>query len=128
MRVPHDGHLMTPTLVYLHGIGAEHDDAWRDVMSAALVDVGYPGLFEGVECCAPKYPHTLRYPSDENHDPIRLPMLGPVSHRCGSRSEPQTAQPAAYGLTGSRQFGHRLRSGIAHRIARARRPANPTIV
>jgi pimeloyl-ACP methyl ester carboxylesterase len=59
---------MTPTLIYLHGIGAEHDDAWRDLMSAALVEVGYPGLFDGVECCAPKYPNTLRYPSDERHD------------------------------------------------------------
>jgi pimeloyl-ACP methyl ester carboxylesterase len=58
---------MTPTLVYLHGIGAEHDDAWRDVVSAALVGVGYPGL-AGVECRAPKYPNTLRYPSDERHD------------------------------------------------------------
>ena len=64
----HDGPPMTPTLVYLHGIGAEHDDAWRDLMSAALVELGYPGLFDGVECCAPKYPNTLRYPSDERHD------------------------------------------------------------
>jgi hypothetical protein len=55
-------------LVYLHGIGAEHDDAWRDLLSAALVAVGYPGLFDGVEWCAPKYPNTLRYPSDERHD------------------------------------------------------------
>jgi pimeloyl-ACP methyl ester carboxylesterase len=62
----HDGRLMTPTLVYLHGIGAEHDDAWRDVVSAALVGVGYPGL-AGVDCRAPKYPNTLRYPSDERH-------------------------------------------------------------
>jgi hypothetical protein len=58
---------MTPTLVYLHGIGAEHDDAWRDVLSAALVGIGYPGLDRGVECRAPKYPNTLRYPSDERH-------------------------------------------------------------
>jgi pimeloyl-ACP methyl ester carboxylesterase len=57
---------MTPTLVYLHGIGAEHDDAWREVVSAALVEVGYPGL-DGVDCRAPKYPNTLRYPSDERH-------------------------------------------------------------
>lgn len=63
----HDGHLMTPTLVYLHGIGAEHDDAWRDVIGAALVAIGYPGL-EGVDCRAPKYPNTLRYPSDERND------------------------------------------------------------
>ena len=35
---------MTPTLVYLHGIGTEHDDAWRDVVDAALVEAGYPGL------------------------------------------------------------------------------------
>jgi hypothetical protein len=58
---------MTPTLVYLHGIGADHDDAWRDVMSTALVEAGYPGLDE-VDCRAPKYPNTLRYPSDEHHD------------------------------------------------------------
>jgi hypothetical protein len=58
---------MTPVLVYLHGIGAEHDDAWREVLSAALVEAGYPGLFDGVECRAPKYPNTLRYPSDERH-------------------------------------------------------------
>ncbi|SFD04578.1 hypothetical protein SAMN04487968_1272 [Nocardioides terrae] len=57
---------MTPTLVYLHGIGADHDDAWRDVLDAALRAVGYPGL-DGVECRAPKYPNTLRYPSDEHH-------------------------------------------------------------
>jgi pimeloyl-ACP methyl ester carboxylesterase len=57
---------MTPTLVYLHGIGAEHDDAWRDVVGAALVEAGYPGL-DGVDCRAPKYPNTLRYPSDEHH-------------------------------------------------------------
>jgi hypothetical protein len=57
-----------------------------------------------------------------------LPRLGPVSHRVGSRSVPHTAHPAANGLTGSRQFGHRLRSGIAHRIARASRSANRTIV
>jgi hypothetical protein len=44
---------MTPTLVYLHGIGADHDDAWREVLSAALLDVGYPGL-DDVDCCAPK--------------------------------------------------------------------------
>ena len=29
----HDVGLMTATLVYLHGIGAEHDDAWRDVLT-----------------------------------------------------------------------------------------------
>ncbi|WGL51413.1 hypothetical protein P5P86_15780 [Nocardioides sp. BP30] len=57
---------MTPTLIYLHGIGAEHDDAWRDVLDRALRDAGHPGL-DGVECLAPKYPNTLRYPSDENH-------------------------------------------------------------
>src|SRR3954467_8318386 len=58
---------MRPTLVYLHGIGAEHDDAWRDVLSIALVGAGYPGLLDGVDCRAPKYPNTLRYPSDEHH-------------------------------------------------------------
>jgi pimeloyl-ACP methyl ester carboxylesterase len=58
---------MTPTLIYLHGIGAEHDDGWREVMSGALVAAGYPGLFDGVDCQAPKYPNTLRYPSDERH-------------------------------------------------------------
>ena len=57
---------MTPALVYLHGIGSDHDDAWRDVLDVALREAGYPGL-AGVECCAPKYPNTLRYPSDENH-------------------------------------------------------------
>lgn len=57
---------MTPTLVYLHGIGADHDDAWRPVLDEALRQAGYPGL-DGVECRAPKYPNTLRYPSDENH-------------------------------------------------------------
>jgi hypothetical protein len=71
---------MTPTLVYLHGIGAEHDDAWRDVLSAALVGVGYPGL-DGVDCRAPKYPNTLRYPSDERHV---LPRQTPLH---ASRSE-----------------------------------------
>jgi len=72
---------MTPTLVYLHGIGAEHDDAWRDVVSAALVEVGYPDLFDGVDCRAPKYPNTLRYPSDERH------ALPPQTSPHGSRSE-----------------------------------------
>jgi hypothetical protein len=57
---------MQPTLVYLHGIGADHDDAWRVVLDKALRDVGYPGL-DQVQCRAPKYPNTLRYPSDENH-------------------------------------------------------------
>ena len=60
------GDLMTPTLVYLHGIGADHDDAWRVVLDEALRDAGYPGL-DGVACRAPKYPNTLRYPSDEEH-------------------------------------------------------------
>lgn len=68
---------MTPTLVYLHGIGAEHDDAWRDVLSAALVEVGYPGLSD-VDCRAPKYPNTLRYPSDEQH-PLPPQTLGEAS-------------------------------------------------
>ena len=77
----HDGRLMTPTLVYLHGIGAEHDDAWRDVVSAALVEVGYPGLLDGVDCRAPKYPNTLRYPSDERH------VLPPQTSPHMSRSE-----------------------------------------
>jgi hypothetical protein len=68
---------MTPTLVYLHGIGAEHDDAWREVLSDALVGIGYPGLLDDVECRAPKYPNTLRYPSDERHDlpPLTTPHL-----------------------------------------------------
>jgi len=57
---------MEPTLVYLHGIGTDHDDAWRVVLDQALRDAGYPGL-DGVDCRAPKYPHTLRYPSDEDH-------------------------------------------------------------
>jgi hypothetical protein len=72
---------MTLTLVYLHGIGAEHDDAWRLVLSAALVEVGYPGLLDGVDCRAPKYPNTLRYPSDEHHD------LPPQTRPHVSRSE-----------------------------------------
>jgi hypothetical protein len=72
---------MTPTLVYLHGIGTEHDDAWRDVLSAALVQVGYPGLATGVDCRAPKYPNTLRYPSDERH------TLPPQTTHRPSRSE-----------------------------------------
>jgi pimeloyl-ACP methyl ester carboxylesterase len=71
---------MTPTLVYLHGIGAEHDDAWRDVVSVALVEMGYPGL-EGIDCRAPKYPNTLRYPSDERH------ALPPQTSPHVSRSE-----------------------------------------
>ena len=67
---------MTPTLVYLHGIGADHDDAWRDVLSAALVEAGHRGL-DGVDCRAPKYPNTLRYPSDEHHElpPPTSPQL-----------------------------------------------------
>jgi hypothetical protein len=72
---------MKPTLVYLHGIGAEHDDAWRDVMSTALVQVGYPGLLDGVDCRAPKYPNTLRYPSDERQ------VLPPQTSPHLSRSE-----------------------------------------
>jgi len=80
VRGGHDGRLMTPTLVYLHGIGAEHDDAWRDVVSAALVEVGYPGL-DGVDCRAPKYPNTLRYPSDERR------VLPPQTFPHASRSE-----------------------------------------
>ncbi len=71
---------MTPTLVYLHGIGAEHDDAWRTVVDAALVDAGYPGL-DDVDCRAPKYPNTLRYPSDEHH------VLPPQTSHHLSRSE-----------------------------------------
>src|SRR5690349_18640076 len=47
-----------------------------------------------------------------NHEPTRLSPLGPVSQRFVSRSAPQIAQPAANGLTGSLQLGHRLRSGI----------------
>jgi pimeloyl-ACP methyl ester carboxylesterase len=80
-RSGHDGCLMTPTLVYLHGIGSEHDDAWRDVVSAALAEVGYPGLLDGVDCRSPKYPNTLRYPSDENH------VLPPQMSSHVSRSE-----------------------------------------
>lgn len=60
------GTLMTPTLIYLHGIGTDHDDAWRDVLDQALRAAGYPGL-DDVDARAPKYPNTLRYPSDENH-------------------------------------------------------------
>ena len=67
-------------------------------------------------------------PSAENHEPIRLPMPGPLSQRLVSRSVPQIAQPAANGLTGSRQFGQRLRSGIAHRIARSAEIRNRTFV
>ncbi len=72
---------MTPTLVYLHGIGAEHDDAWREVLSAALTDVGYPALLDGIDCRAPKYPNTLRYPSDEHH------VLPPQTRPQVTRSE-----------------------------------------
>ena len=52
--------------------------------------------------------------------------------RCPSAScrgrRRRCAQPAANGLTGSRQLGHRLRSGIAHRIARRPAIRNRTIV
>jgi len=67
---------MTPTLLYLHGIGAEHDDAWHGVLDAALRQLGHPGL-AGVDCRAPKYPNTLRYPSDERHPlaPQTVPQL-----------------------------------------------------
>jgi hypothetical protein len=68
---------MTPTLVYLHGIGAEHDDAWREVVGAALVEAGYPDLGD-VDCRAPKYPNTLRYPSDEHH-PLPPQTTEPLS-------------------------------------------------
>lgn len=74
---------MTPTLVYLHGIGSEHDDAWRDVLNAALVEVGYPGL-NGIDCRAPKYPNTLRYPSDERH--VLPPQTSPHLSK-GEREE-----------------------------------------
>ena len=50
-------------------------------MSAALVEAGYPGLLEGVDCRAPKYPNTLRYPSDERH------VLPPQTRPHVSRSE-----------------------------------------
>ncbi|WP_310961190.1 hypothetical protein [Nocardioides terrisoli] len=70
---------MTPTLVYLHGIGTEHDDAWRDVLSDALLEAGYPTLYDGVDCRAPKYPNTLRYPSDEHH-PLPPQTIAPLSH------------------------------------------------
>jgi pimeloyl-ACP methyl ester carboxylesterase len=69
---------MTPTLVYLHGIGVEHDNAWRDVVSSALLEVGYPDL-DGVDCRAPKYPNTLRYPSDERH--VLPPQTSPHASR-----------------------------------------------
>ena len=50
-------------------------------MSAALVEVGYPGLLDGVDCRAPKYPNTLRYPSDERQ------VLPPLTRPHVSRSE-----------------------------------------
>jgi hypothetical protein len=67
---------MTPTLISLHGIGADHHDAWRDVLSTALVEVRYPDLLDGVDCRAPKYPTTWRYPSDERHV---LPSANPAA-------------------------------------------------
>jgi hypothetical protein len=45
-----------------------------------------------------------------------------------SRSAPQMAQPAAKGLTGSLQLGHRLRSGIVEQDRARRRSANRTFV
>src|SRR6478735_6158847 len=60
-------------------------------------------------------------PKDENHEPARLTALGPVSQRLVSRSAPQTAHPAANGLTGSLQLGHRLRSGIGEHDRLCRR-------
>src|SRR4051794_26455614 len=67
-------------------------------------------------------------PSDENHEPARVSALGPVSQRLVSRSAPQMAHPAANGLTGSRQLGQRLRSGITHRIAIDPKEENWTFV
>src|SRR3954454_480773 len=63
--------------------------------------------------------------SADSHEPMRLNTLGPVSQRLVSRSAPQMAQPAANGLTGSRQLGHRLRSGIADRMASRSACENP---
>src|SRR6478735_2091158 len=59
-----------------------------------------------------------------SHEPTRVRTPGPESHRFVSRSAPQIAHPAANGLTGSRQLGHRLRSGIADGMSR--RPESGT--
>ena len=66
--------------------------------------------------------------SAPNHEPTGCRRPGPVSQRLGSRSAPQMAQPAANGLTGSRQLGHRLRSGIANRMAWNPAQRNWTVV
>ena len=86
---------MTPTPVYLHGIGAEHDDPWCEV-SAVLVEAGYPGVFDGVDCWAPKYPNTLRYTWGLLRSPESLPIhcYYPISVAAVGTCAPVSAMPA----------------------------------
>ena len=54
-----------PILLFLHGVGeGDPDGTWMESLSNQLVDLGYPDLRE-VKVIAPKYPNTLRWPSDD---------------------------------------------------------------
>jgi pimeloyl-ACP methyl ester carboxylesterase len=63
-----------PTLVYLHGVGdGDQSEGWRKTLDSSLVEAGYPGLGD-VRIVSPKYPHSLRYPSDDDMG-AKLPPL-----------------------------------------------------
>lgn len=75
-----------PVLLYLHGVG--RDDLvspWRTALDSQLTALGHPSLDE-VEVIEPRYPNTLRYPTD---DKAKLP---PVTTRRLSKDDYQEHQ------------------------------------
>ena len=58
-----------PMLLFLHGVGPDQDDRWRDALELALTRVGYPDL-SGVKVVAPKYPNGLHGVDDDEPLPV----------------------------------------------------------
>lgn len=98
------------TLLFLHGVGNDPSDAWKDALWSALADLGYSDL-DKVRVITPNYHNALKVPPD---DKIPLPPI---------TVKPPNHDDAA---ANRRNFERRM-GGLEIRLARHDRGGGPAV-